>query len=631
MELLSSLNTMGPVFLKIGYSLRYELTCCLALIVFWIAARFAGVGQKTHSTSKVASSPTAQSQKKPCDVNSLSTASPISIQAGRADQVDSRLLRDPSWLVPQVTRMCRAQVQNALALYRAAIQAGLDLKAVPSKDREQLFEALVTSAIRTSHIDEAKQLFRDLRKHGLGVCASLFASSVKLCTSKHMFAECLSLYDFIVEDATFSLTDKTIWSCLLFCAIEVRDYQRGALCFNRLKACGTPSQKDYGNMVRLASVQKDWNFSLELIKDMQKASIDTDSVICNTALATCVVAEQVDHARTLLEDMERTKGLADVITYNTLMKGYAKAGRLDQCIEIFERLKMQSIAPSQVTYGILLDACINDNQLDRAADVFSTMRKEGCTMNTVLYTTLIKGFSRGGQVDQAMDVYEQMRAERNVAPDLITFSILIKATCDADRLEDALNLLKSMLARGLKPDEVVFNNLLTGCVRQANAELGKRLYTDMVATGIKPSNATFSILIRLFHQCKLLEEAIDILRVEPAKHKLNVEPRVFLQLIQSCIRERQGRRAVEAYELFMGYSMPTASAHGSILATCVKLNMYDTASEILALAAAKGGRVNAEDATSILEGAVRKRKTQIAEDVANSMGKLGLAVNVKLH
>merc|ERR1719456_1530556 len=513
-------------------------------------------------------------------------------QLGSIDQINPALLRDPAWLVPHVTLLCRAQVQNALVLYKAAIRAGLDLNQVPITDCRNLFVSLVTSAIRICQMDEAMQLLRDLRNRGPGVCVTLFSSVVKLCTSKHLFGECLTIYDFMVEDPNFVLTDKSIWSCLLFCAIEVRAYQRCNYFFDRLKACGAPSHKDYGNMVRLASLHGDWQLSLNLIKEMRAAAIEIDSVIYNTSLATCVGAVQVDQARGLLEDMERTEGVADVITYNTLMKGYAKAGRMDQCYELFQELKRRNIPASQVTYGILLDGFINENQLDRAAQIFSTMSGEGCSMNTVLYTTLIKGFARAGEVDQAMKVYEQMRTERSVPPDLITFSILIKANCDVDRLEEALKLLETMLHLNLRPDEVVFNNLLAGCARQANAELGRRLYADMLASGIRPSNATFSILIRLYHQCKLLEDAVEMLRDEPAKHKVDPEPRLFLQLIQSCIRERQGRRALEVYEMLISHSLPSASTHSSIITTCVKLNMYDTAAEIMAIAAEKGGRVD---------------------------------------
>merc|ERR1719491_1362893 len=70
--------------------------------------------------------------------------------------------------------------------------------------------------------------------------------------------------------------------------------------------------------------------------------------------------------------------------------------------------------------------------------------------------------------------------------------------------------------------------------------------------------------------------------------------------------------------------------HSSMINTCIKLNMYDTAAEILGKTAQHGGRVDANDARSILEGALKKRKLQVASDCAASMEKLGIAVDPKL-
>merc|ERR1719453_816096 len=151
---------------------------------------------------------------------------------------------------------------------------------------------------------------------------------------------------------------------------------------------------------------------------------------------------------------------------------------------------------------------------------------------------LIKGFIRAGDCKQAMTVYEKMTEKKDVSPDLITFSILIKANCDNHCLEDALKLLEDMVDLGMKPDEVIFNNLIAGCGQQGNAKLGKHLFNDMVASGIRPSNATFSILIRMYHQCKLLDEAVELLKTEPVKHGIKPEVRLFSQLIQSCVRDR---------------------------------------------------------------------------------------------
>merc|ERR1719330_401744 len=318
--------------------------------------------------------------------------------------------------------------------------------------------------------------------------------------------------------------------------------------------------------------------------------------------------------------------MADVVTYNTLCKGYAKAGKLDQCLELFGHMRSRNIQPSQVTYGILLDCCINEKQMDKAAEIFNEMSSQGLVMNTVLYTTLIKGFARAGEVDQAMHVYKRMCNDRDkgVCPDLITFSILIRANCDAGRLEEALALLSSMIDLGLRPDDVIFNNLLSGCVSKNSPEFAKRLYSNMVEGGVRPSNATFSILIRLYAQNKLLDEATEMLRREPKAWNVETEPRLYVQLAQACLRERQGRRAVEAYKLMIEQSPPTVAMHGTLLGMCSKLNMLETACEILTLAAEHNGHVDARDAVQLRDMAVRKRKAACIESINAAMAQLGL-------
>lgn len=630
-----AMGTILDLSFNAAYSLRFEMSFGFAILVVWLLKQFA-IGRKpvssTTSHKKVISSPPTIEQTNDPKPMMHKPERPSVLARREIGHRDASCNISPSELCNskrlayQVSQLCRTNSQNALEVYRSARQAGLNLADMPELDRHHIFNSLVPSAIRSGSVDDALQLLQDLREHGPGVEASLLSSAVKLCTVKHYYTEAISAYKIAADNnPNFELKDKAIWSCLLFAALECKLYKSCPFFFDQLKACGVPSAKDYGNMIRFASTQDDWEFSLQLIHEMRDTKVDIDSVSYNTALAACAAADRLDQARELLELMEKAGDTADVITYNVLMNGYAKAGHLDQCFELYEHMAKRGISPSQVTYGILLDACVNENELGRASQVFDNMSSSGCTMNTVIYTTLIKGFARAGELDRAMEVYEQMRLKRNITPDLITFSILIKANCDGSRVEAALRLLEEMKKFGLKPDEVVFNNLLTGCARQADLELGKRLYKAMTTLGIKPSNATFSIMVRLYAQCKQLDEAVDMLKKEPALYEVELEARLFSQLAQSCIRERQGRRVLEVYEMMLCHSPPTAAVHGSLLGTCIKLNMFETGAEILAMVASRRGRVNPADANALLEAALKKRKVQCAKECVSSMKQLGIS------
>jgi len=467
----------------------------------------------------------------------------------------------------------------------------------------------------------------DLQRLGAGPDAALVASITRVCTSKQLFSEGLRIFDIATEGRTLKFEDHTVWSCLLFCSVESRAFRRCQGYFDKLRLCGTPSAKDYSNMVRKAFSTSDWQLALQMISEMGKAHLEIPGIVYNTALACCVSAEKLDEAKQLLNDIVQAGGVADVITYNTLAKGYAKAGRMEDCFSLYETMRERGLAPSQVTYGILLDGLINDNEVERAVQVFKTMIKDGCEPNTVLYTTLIKGFARVGQVDQAVELFNQMRKDKDKQPDVITFSILIKANCDAGRLAEALKLLMSMTEIGLKPDEVVFNNLLSGCIQDCNVELANELYAEMHKTKVKPTVATFSILLRLYAQCKKWDAAIGLLN-QVKSEGYPAEPRLYGQLVQSCLRNRQGKRAVEVYELLTKATVPTSSMNSFVLCVCAKLNMLESAAEIMMLAAQAQSRVDPQDAAMLLETAMKKKKGQVMTDLKKAMALLNLPVSL---
>lgn len=653
-ETMMSLETFDKavpdVMLQIIYAMRFEIIFAGGFLLLWVMGQCARPRQSSsaaraaYKTKQLGMDDDFDSAPRPKSLSSArarnatpANTSESGISAQRQSppiqkdlvalihgQPEPCQLRDISWLFPKLIQLCQTQAQRAVFLYHSALDANLDLNKAPEQEREQLILALVTSMIRMSLTPEAMKILRDLKKREIPISHGIITSCIKLCTSKHSFKECIAIADLVTDMGKELASDKSVLSCLLFSALESGAYHRCQGFFIELRKIGAPTQKDFWNMIRCGSHQCDWRLLLNLIQEMRALGIEVDNVIYNTVLATCVSANQMGEAQVLLDEMAKSEGVADVITYNTLMKGYSKIGKMDCCFKLYELMRERGIIPSQVTYGILLDGYISDNEIDGAAKVFDIMTEEGCPMNTVLYTTLIKGFAREGKVDEAMRVYGKMSGDKHVAPDLITFSILSKANCDVGRLEVALALLNDMPKIGLHPDEVIFNNLLAGCAKDMRADLAKELYDKMIQSNVKPSNATFSIMIRLYSQCKMLDEAVDMVRIEPKKHRVALEPRLFSQLIQCCIRARQGRRAVDVYELVYHLSKPDAGMLNSIIGMCVKLNMFDTAAEFLEVAAKHGGSVDVADAKFLLEAACRKKKTVCADSVVASMRALGM-------
>merc|ERR1719461_1435551 len=99
---------------------------------------------------------------------------------------------------------------------------------------------------------------------------------------------------------------------------------------------------------------------------------------------------------------------------------------------------------------------------------------------------------------------------KNVMPDLITYSTLIKGHCTRGDLENGLQLLGLMQRRGIAPDAVFFNSILDGCAHRQMRSLTEQVLRDMEVAGITPSNFTLSILVKLYGRCGDLDAAFEV-------------------------------------------------------------------------------------------------------------------------
>jgi len=368
----------------------------------------------------------------------------------------------------------------------------------------------------------------------------------------------------------------------------------------------------------------------EVLQELRESKFALDNLGYNRGLAVCIAEGQLSMAEALLCEMQRHESVCDVITYNTLLKGYSQAGEMDKCFALHSQMQSMGVMPSEVTFGILLNACLGANQPDRAAQVFKQFQASGCKLNAVLYTTLIKGLAQAGQLDEAMDVFEQMCAS-DVTPDLVAFSVLMKVFCDAGKVEVSLQLFERLLHQGLTPDEIVFNNLLSGCVERQNSALGNRIFSDMQKHNLWPSHVTLSIMVKLLVKCREWDAALELINSSPEKLGLSHESRLYLQLAQSCIRDRQGKRVPVVFDALLRNCSPDEVGAGRVLQQCASFNMFDTGVEVLELIVLHKSKVSTRDVNAMLASAIKKRKAQIVPTIMKVMQKAGIPIDAQLR
>merc|ERR1719214_548489 len=182
------------------------------------------------------------------------------------------------------------------------------------------------------------------------------------------------------------------------------------------------------------------------------------------------------------------------------------------------------------------------------------MKPDGCVPNTVIYTSLIRGFARSKQPERALGIYKEMRSQgvecsnvtfnsvldviarhvsepseiqlvlddmraSHIRPDVVTYSILIKASCAAGNLGNAMSLFEQLKQENLVLDEIAFNSLLNGCSKNNKVSYAETVFQSMQDLKVRPSNVTFSILVKMYGRAKMLDKAIGILDLMEREYK----------------------------------------------------------------------------------------------------------------
>merc|ERR1719456_1739476 len=266
---------------------------------------------------------------------------------------------------------------------------------------------------------------------------------------------------------------------------------------------------------------RDWEMAVQDLRALMALEMPIDNIVFNTVLAACTATDAaLPVMQQLLDDMmayeevhptESVLKTVDIVSYNTLMKALARKGDVEACFSLLEKFTRRGVEPDDVSFSTLLDVCIDEDEHQLASVALERMSAAGLQMNCIVMTTLMKGFVRSRRLDKAMQLYESMRATNSqVKPDMITFSLLIKAHCDTHDMGTALRVLEDMLESECTVDDVVFTHLIEGCCQVNNVRLAEKLFSDMQNASIKPSIYTLNGLVKVYGKCGMSEKALDL-------------------------------------------------------------------------------------------------------------------------
>lgn len=533
-------------------SMASEITVLLIFFVTWSVFNFFLRNKKAVSSEKVAEQ---------------------TISFGKSTQT-------PQALVQMMQGMCADQFTRGLRLYRQLVKTDQDKHIV----EESFYTALVEGAIRVGKADVAQQVIVRMKENNMVPSTGFVQSLLKLFAARKFYKECIEagkLFD-IPED-------QVVYSCMIVASSELGDITLAKELLERSGKLYQISSRDYVPLVRAHARKGDPESAVALIRSLMANEVEIESIVLNTALASWNGNNQDPKLMyNLLCDMREYEkrfknSCVDSVSYNSVMKSLARNRDVTACFELLGDMCNSGVQPDDISFSTLLDVCIDTNEHDFASRALEKMCASGIKMNCVLLTTMMKGFIRVKQLDMAMNLFNTMRGTNSaVKPDMITYSVLIKAHCDGGDMATALQILEDMLQNSCDVDDVVFTHLIEGCCHISNVALAEKLFHDMRAAKIKPSIFTFTAMVKVYGKCQQSEKAWEMVSTMESDYGLKPTVVIVTCLISGLLRQKKIR---EAYSYFTWMNkngiFPDTQCAQTIIVGLADAQMYQELREVV--------------------------------------------------
>jgi pentatricopeptide repeat protein len=345
----------------------------------------------------------------------------------------------------------------------------------------------------------------------------------------------------------------------------------------------------FGSVIRAYGFVGDLEGTWARWREMRECGIRPTSITASFMVEALVTNAGPEAGLALIREMWGDKDLRDLINaviYNSVLKGFAHQKRFSGVWAVYQEMLSAQLQLSVVTYNTIFDVCATCRELERIPGLMADMSRQ------------------------------------HIEPNVISYSTIMKAYVQGNKLHNALALLNEMkLTKGLQPDEIAYNTVLDGCARHGLFDSGLALLQDMEDAGVKPSCYTLSLLVKLANRSRRLNQAFELCDTVSRKHCIRPNIHVFNNLMQACTNHRDHERALKVLErAARERAYPDARTYSILLGGC--LTSGDTARVADLLRAAHGLRSTVAAACGLDAAALQVRGGLPFEPLSDAFAEL---------
>ncbi|RCV44267.1 hypothetical protein SETIT_9G359700v2 [Setaria italica] len=236
--------------------------------------------------------------------------------------------------------------------------------------------------------------------------------------------------------------------------------------------------------------------------------------------------------------------MQSVASWNALLAGLARTGQSGSAIHHFSvTLHEHKVIPDSVTYANVISACAELRNSGCAASVHAYLIRRSIPLDVVLATALIKVYFKCTRIMRSRRLFDQMMAK-----DVVSYNAMIYGYLQSGMANEAISLLKEMMAECVAPNSVTVRCLLVAIADDKNFVRGRWIHGFAIRHGFCSDVDIANQLIRMYSSCGKIAAARIVFASLEKKNLVS-----WTAMMMGCLSCGHGGETVQLCQLMQQY------------------------------------------------------------------------------
>ncbi|XP_020086824.1 pentatricopeptide repeat-containing protein At5g02830, chloroplastic isoform X4 [Ananas comosus] len=279
-------------------------------------------------------------------------------------------------------------------------------------------------------------------------------------------------------------------------------------------------------------------------------------VFPHSQLLLCFIIQEFGNKRDLtsairaFEVLKQQSGGINMFACRSIIDICGHCGDFLRSRIILEELLAEKIVPNVYVFNSLMN--VNAHDLSYTLQAYKNMQNLGVAADLTSYNILLKACCNARRVDLAQNIYRDMKhlaLNGALKLNVYTYSTMIKVFADAKMWQMALSIKDDMLISDVSPNMITWSSLISACAKSGLVDKAIQVFEEMLINGCEPNAQCCNIILcACVESC--LSQCISIAAAFRRMQDIGITPDVvaYTTAIKACVENKKLKMAFSLFE-----------------------------------------------------------------------------------